>query len=247
MLLDHAAGEAVTDLPEREVRILLGHELADVTWSRYEAGQHGPDLHVHREHVDAFYVLDGELEFLLGPSGTPTSAPAGSLALVPPDVVHTFRNASGATARYLNFHAPSKGFAAYLRGEPGFDSFDPPADGGRDPADALLVLPGGGERFERENRTVTILGEAPELSLLEIAFDADFVVDLHSHDDHLDAFFVLDGAVEFAPGGSWTRTTPGTFVAAPPGSVHGFRGVDGRARVLNFHAPDAGFAAGIRG
>ena len=39
---------------------------------------------------------------------------------------------------------------------------------------------------------------------------------------------------------------PGTLLAAPPGARNGFRGVRGTARVLNFHAPDAGFAGSIR-
>ncbi len=32
-------GEAVSDRPERTVRVLLEHTLLDVTWSRYEAGE----------------------------------------------------------------------------------------------------------------------------------------------------------------------------------------------------------------
>ncbi len=38
--------------------------------------------------------------------------PAGTLARVPPDVVHGFRNGSDAELRYLNLHAPGQGFAA---------------------------------------------------------------------------------------------------------------------------------------
>ena len=47
--------------------------------------------------------------------------------------------------RYLNFHAPGGGFADYLRGvTPGFDSEDPPADGGRPAEEALVVPPEAG-------------------------------------------------------------------------------------------------------
>jgi quercetin dioxygenase-like cupin family protein len=247
ILLSPGEGEAVADRAERTVRILLDHELLDVTWSRYEPGERGPDPHIHREHVDAFYVLEGELEFGLGPETTPVRAPAETVVLVPQNVIHTFRNESGARAFFLNFHAPSKGFAAYMRGNgDGFDSFDPPADGGRDPADVIVTRPGEGERFDRGNRVVMITAESPELSFNEIAFDSDFVVEPHSHDDQVDAFFVLAGDVAFAPDGRWTRAAPGTFTAAPPGSVHGFRSARGRAHLLNFHAPDAGFAASIR-
>jgi oxalate decarboxylase/phosphoglucose isomerase-like protein (cupin superfamily) len=52
---------------------------------------------------------------------------------VPPGVVHHFVNASDAPVRFLNFHAPSCGFADYLRamarGDADaaalFDSYDP--------------------------------------------------------------------------------------------------------------------------
>ena len=57
-------------------------------------GRDGPDPHVHRQHVDAFYVLEGTLTFALGPqAATEVVAAAGTLVAVPPDVVHTFWNA----------------------------------------------------------------------------------------------------------------------------------------------------------
>ena len=61
--------------------------------------------------------------------------------LVPPGVVHAFDNASDGTTTWLNFHVPSTGFAAYLRGDrEGFDSSDPPADGGRPAAEAVIAI-----------------------------------------------------------------------------------------------------------
>jgi quercetin dioxygenase-like cupin family protein len=134
----------ITRRQGREVVILVESEELTITWSRYAPSEVGTDLHVHREHVDAFYVLDGELTFGLGPDGEPVSVAAGGFVAVPPNVVHSFRNESDAEASWLNFHAPEKGFAAYLRaardGVPDtqFDSFDPPADGGA-PAGAATV------------------------------------------------------------------------------------------------------------
>src|SRR5262249_8741840 len=116
ILLAPGEGETITDQDERTIRILLAHELLDATWTRYEAGERGPDPHVHHRHVDAFYVLSGELEFGLGPDGTEKMrASTGTLVAVPPDVVHTFGNESGETATFLNLHAPSTGFAGSLR------------------------------------------------------------------------------------------------------------------------------------
>jgi hypothetical protein len=66
LLLRPGEGEVITEKPERTVRLLLAHDLLDVTWSRYEQGERGPEPHVHHEHVDSFFVLEGELVFGLG-------------------------------------------------------------------------------------------------------------------------------------------------------------------------------------
>jgi mannose-6-phosphate isomerase-like protein (cupin superfamily) len=111
----------------------------------------------------------------------------------------------------------------------------------------VIVRPGGGERYDRDNRTITILGDEGQFSALDIAFDESFHVDPHDHEDHVDSFFVLDGEVEFTVGESTVRAGPNTWLSAPAGAKHGFRsGGSGRARVLNVHAPDAGFADWIR-
>ena len=253
MLLGPGEGETITDRAERTIRILLSHELVDVTWTRYEPGERGPEPHVHYEHVDAFCVLSGELEFGLGPAGADTvRAPAGTAAVVPPGVVHTFGNESGATATFLNLHAPSTGFADSLRArrdgrpvEP-WDSFDPPADGGRPPSEALVSPPGEGELLEGGIRHHRIKVDLPQLSVIELGFLPGFEgVDPHTHSDHVDAFFVQDGEVDFTIGSDVRRAGPGVFVAAAPGARHGFRH-KGRISMLNFHAPDTGFAGRLR-
>jgi quercetin dioxygenase-like cupin family protein len=132
-------GETITDTATRNVRILVDLPEIVVTWTRYSDGEAGPDPHIHREHVDAFFILDGELLFELGPDLEPVNATAGTFVLAPPEVVHTFRNESGADARWLNFHAPSAGFAEFLRNtDLPWDSFDAPADGGA-PVDEAIV------------------------------------------------------------------------------------------------------------
>lgn len=93
---------------------------------------------------------------------------------------------------------------------------------------------------------MTIRVDLPGLSIHEIAFDETFDVAPHEHDDQVDAFYVLDGEVKFTVGDETIVAGPGTLVAAPPHTRHGFGGVNGTARVLNFHAPDAGFADWIR-
>jgi quercetin dioxygenase-like cupin family protein len=249
VLLGPGEGETISDREARNVLILVDEPQFVMTWTRYEAGERGPDPHVHRQHTDAFYIVEGEIEFWLGPGAEHViHAPAGSVVLAPPNVVHTFANESGARAVYLNFHAPNGGFANFLRAmrderEFEWDSWDPPADGGRPVSDAVVCLPGEGERFERGGRTVTILADTPELSLLELAVTPGWEgVDPHTHDDHLDGFFVLDGEIEFLAG----EASAGTVMAAAPGVRHGIQRAAGNTTLLNFHAPDGGFAGRIR-
>jgi len=247
ILLAPALGEPITREPKREVTIKAALELLTVTESRYAAGERGPDPHVHWRHVDAFYVLDGEMTYTFGREDETVVAGPGTFVLIPAGVVHTFANESDGHVRWLNFHAPDAGFAQFLRDSSPWDSHDPPADRGRPAADAIVSPGDEGERFERTDRTITLKGEVPELSALEIAFDPSFFVDPHQHDDHVDAFWVLDGEVAFTVGTEVVRAGPGTFAAAPPDARHGFANpASGRARVLNLHAPDAGFAAWIR-
>ena len=133
-------GEVVGDSAERRVEILCDREQLCVTWTRFGPYRDGASAHVHRQHSDLFYVLEGELTLLVGPDHEERVLPAGTLALAPPLVVHGFRNGSDSELRYLNFHAPGGGFADYIRGAtPGFDSEDPPADGGRPVSDALIA------------------------------------------------------------------------------------------------------------
>jgi quercetin dioxygenase-like cupin family protein len=132
-------GETVTDNPERTIRILTDLPELTMTWTRYVAGEEGPGPHIHKEHSDAFFVLAGELVFRVGPELEPVVAGPGTFVLAPPEVVHTFRNAGPAEASWLNFHAPSKGFADFLRNpEAAWDSFDAPDDGGRPMSEAIV-------------------------------------------------------------------------------------------------------------
>ena len=230
---------------------LVEHEQVAVFEFLRAGGAPGASHHFHAKHVDSFIVLDGELEVLT--AGEPLTLQAGEAVAVPPGVVHGFNNRSSEPLRLINVHAPARRFGDYLRhlfrreqvDSTEYDQYPPEDAPGGEPVLARL---GGGERFEREDRAVTIRYELPQLSLVEIEFDPSFEVSPHVHDDHTDSFYVLDGEVEFTKDGTVTLARPGTFVTAPPGTRHGFRNAgESRARLLNLHAPDAGFAASIRG
>jgi quercetin dioxygenase-like cupin family protein len=62
--------------------------------------------HVHTEHDETIYVLEGELGVLLG--GDTFTAKAGTSFTIPIDVPHSLWNESGATARFLNIIAPAR-------------------------------------------------------------------------------------------------------------------------------------------
>jgi quercetin dioxygenase-like cupin family protein len=131
-------GERITDQPDRRATVLVDTEEITISEFAYGPGQRGAPRHVHREHADAFLVLDGQFTFHLRDDSHPL--PAGTLIVFPPGVVHGFDNDSDAFARCFNFHLPSLGFADYLRGRnPDFDQFDPPSDGGVDPSAVVAV------------------------------------------------------------------------------------------------------------
>lgn len=247
-LLAPGEGETISDRAERNIRILLDHELVDVTWTRYEPGERGPDPHVHERHADAWYVLEGELVFGVGPDGeTLRRAPAGTHVLVPAGVIHTFRNDGAQTARFLNIHAPSMGFAESLRASRDgrdfrWDSFDPPEDGGRSTDDVVVRGPGEGE---------TIMGGAVRFkaqvgdgegtfSLSEITLPPGYPGPvLHRHEQTLDSFYVLEGTLTIRFGeDEEVEAGPGSYGAMPPGTIHSFANrSDGVVRALNLMAP----------
>jgi mannose-6-phosphate isomerase-like protein (cupin superfamily) len=115
-------GELLTDEPGRKVHVKADREELAVTESCYAEGESGPGNHFHCEHHDCFYVLEGRLVFEL--DGERIEVGAGAFAAVPPGVVHTFRNEGPGDARFLNIHAPSKGFIDHLRNGGDGDRFD---------------------------------------------------------------------------------------------------------------------------
>ena len=111
--------------------------------------------------------------------------------------------------------------------------------------EAFFAAPDEGERLEAEDRSYRLLGELPDLEVVDAVFQPGWEgVDPHVHDNHTDSFYVLEGEVEFLVNGEWRRGGPGSFFSAPPGVEHGFRIAGERPiRVLNLHAPNVRFVA----
>ena len=220
-----------------------------ITESHYPDARDGADPHFHRRHVDSFYVIEGGMAVLV--HDEEKLLDPGAFVSAPPEVVHGFRTTSRSV--FLNFHTPEGRFADNLRernrGEPGgFDSIDAPPGSGKPPTDAVFLPPAEGERLEANKRVATIKVGREELALIEFELGPGFDgPDPHAHQDQIDSFYVLDGEVDFFMGDEWLRLPAGSFVAAPIGVTHTFANRDGQhARLLNIHAPSAGFHEWLR-
>jgi mannose-6-phosphate isomerase-like protein (cupin superfamily) len=112
---------------------------------------------------------------------------------------------------------------------------------------SIYLQPDEGERIPRGPRDHRVLAELPQLEVIDARFGPDFAVKPHKHEDHVDSFYVLEGAAEFTIGDEVVRAAAGTWVAVPVGTVHGFRNTGrGELRILNIHAPNSGFTERLR-
>ena len=76
----------------------------------------GPEPHVHHDHTDSFYVLEGEVLFTVGDE-TFRGGP-GTFVAAPPGVRHGFKvPPNEGRVRFLNVHAPG-GFEQEMRRQP---------------------------------------------------------------------------------------------------------------------------------
>lgn len=164
-------GEVLGDSPDRRVVVLSDRDELAATWSRFGPGRDGAGLHIHREHADLFYVLEGRLAVKTG-LDSEVVAEAGTLVFIPPMVVHGFRNASeDADVIYVNMHAPGCGFINYMRGirDKGdtewFDQFDPEGIDGIRPAEEIQISSGDGTLLDADAISVSVSGESLEVSL----------------------------------------------------------------------------------
>ena len=66
----------------------------------------GPPRHVHRAHEEGFYILEGEIEFVVGKETVRVGV--GSWVFAPQGVPHSFRNPGEAPARFLNTFTPDR-------------------------------------------------------------------------------------------------------------------------------------------
>ena len=111
LVLPPGAGETVR--PGFEIKV--GRPELVLTEAIYAPGDTGPDPHVHHDHVDSFFVVEGQLEWRVGPDLEPHTGAAGSFASVPRDVLHTFRNPGPGHAAFLFLLTPALGGERFFR------------------------------------------------------------------------------------------------------------------------------------
>ena len=99
---------------ERQGIAAIRVTLDDVYMAEYtlEPGGEPGAPHYHARHSDTFYVLEGEVEFVI--DGESVRATAGTILAAPRGAIHAFPVAVGGRARFLNLHTPG-GFEGYIR------------------------------------------------------------------------------------------------------------------------------------
>jgi len=110
------------------IEVKLASEATGGAYSMVEVTippQGGPPPHIHPTVDEALYIVEGEVEVLLG--DRTTRASAGSLAFVPKATLHTFKNIGTSASRVVVIISPG-GFEKFFleAGEPAIEGSTPP-------------------------------------------------------------------------------------------------------------------------
>ena len=112
-------------MKEQPTRWVLGHKITphrttgdyNLVTGESPAGAQGPPPHIHRLYEEVFFVIQGELDFML--DGNLRTVRAGEMINIPSGSLHTFVNSSDQPCTWLNIHSPN-GFQSF------FDTFGIP-------------------------------------------------------------------------------------------------------------------------
>lgn len=111
--VDRGEGETIVFSERRSLEVKYAAPEMVVLEHRLERGEDGPPIHLHKQHTDSFYVLEGDLvvrideeEIIMRP---------GTFIAIPPGVLHTFLRTEADHARFVNVHSPGFRFDEYMR------------------------------------------------------------------------------------------------------------------------------------
>jgi quercetin dioxygenase-like cupin family protein len=248
MIVPITGGEAVRRQPAGEIGLLVAREEVTITHARYEPGEQIAGPHVHREHTDAFYVLEGELTFEIGREAETVAVSTLGFVAMPPGVAHSFRTGGDRPSRWLTVHAPDGGFAAFMRGirdgvPVAWDISPAPSDGGL-PAGAAIVSPDRGGRGE-PGSAPRVRCAFPHICAVEWTLGGPQALPSSRRGPRVDSVVVLAGEVEATLAGTRRTAGPGTLISAA-GDTEPALELRGRGRVLGLHTPGAGLADSLR-
>ena len=108
----------------------------------------------------------------------------------------------------------------------------------------MIIAPGEGRRLHAgPTRPVVKVGPcigSRLLGVMESQVSPGGGFPPHVHDEYEEAFYVLDGCIEYFADGEWIAASAGTTVHLAAGVAHGFRNVTGApARHLAITSPAA--------
>ncbi len=248
------AGETVLRRGKREISILVAQEEVTITHARCSAGDQVAGRHVHHEHTDAFYVLEGELTFEIGCEAETIKVSSGGFVAAPPQVAHSFRNDGDRPARWLTIHARDGGFAAFMRGsrdggvEVEWDISAVPAEGGLPASEAIVSRAVGGGRPESEDPLCWLRCALPDICVVEWHLCAPHQdLPFHHQNSRVDSYLVIEGELERMLEGTRQTVGPGTLISVSRGVQHTLNHRGSKlTRMLSLHTPDGGFADYLR-
>ncbi|TDQ33144.1 cupin domain-containing protein [Zeaxanthinibacter enoshimensis] len=98
---------------------VLGHKVEphqpsgdyDMVVGETPKGVPGPPPHHHDKYNEVFFVLEGQMDFMV--NGKVQRLKAGESIDITPGTVHTFSNSGDKACRWLNLHSP-KGFLSFF-------------------------------------------------------------------------------------------------------------------------------------
>jgi quercetin dioxygenase-like cupin family protein len=118
----------------------------------------GPPPHIHHREDEAFWMLEGELEVMVGESTF--RAGVGSFVHLPKDIPHAYENVGTGPARFLTLMVPA-GVEKFFEevGKPGDDVSSPPPFEEEDIEKLLAIAPKyGAEILRPRNSSVVSRG-----------------------------------------------------------------------------------------
>jgi mannose-6-phosphate isomerase-like protein (cupin superfamily) len=231
--------EAILACESREISILVACEEVTVTKASYSAGERVAGPHVHHEHTDAFYILEGALTFEIGREAESTTVSAGGFVAVPPLVAHSFRNDTNRRARWLTIHAHDGGFAEFMRGvrdggEVAWDVAAVPEAGGLPASEAIVSSDPGRHAFQLGRNRCRVRCALPDLRVVEWHLSEPHALTFRGQDDCVEVILVIEGEARVILPESTHSHGPETVISVPrSGSCTFQHRRSGRLRILS--------------